>query len=176
MVTTTQARLFRRGLVLYGCLRSANRNIVLARMSHPSDSKGAFGQRNVRLVGAYAAFEDFYEGQGALEYRVRVVSLRTGRAVTNAQTGKPPPNAYNGEAFPIGIGPTESIVLRANGAVAWIARNRYSDTPTFEVRKADGSGHLLLDAGENIHPMSLTRAGKEVTWVAGGQTKRTSLK
>ena len=61
----------------------------------------------------------------------------------------------------------QSVVVRANGHVAWIASNLVGEESlvVYEVRKHDASGTALLDTGTDVDPgsLSLTTDGR-VRW------------
>jgi hypothetical protein len=72
----------------------------------------------------------------------------------------------------------ESIVVKVDGAVAWIG----SDTsiishrgPRIEVRAASGSSNSLLDSGPRIDPRSLRLHASTLSWRDGAVTRHATL-
>jgi hypothetical protein len=181
VVHTDHARIYQRAGDTFGCLYSRNRRYKIGDYAH--DDYGVLGQRNVRLAGRYVAFEDYSEGKDGLQYHVVVIDLRDGRRVHDVATG-PTPADTGVQGFAFGIGPTTRLQLRATGAVAWIARNRYSADVEYEVRKRDtnsarGSdgdlGTKLLARGANIAPTSLRLRRSTLTWIQDGQPETARL-
>ncbi len=90
-------------------------------------------------------------------------NLRTGRLIRKLPTGTPmtPRPSW------IGIGPTTAIVVKSDGAVAWIVE---TDFPTeYQVHTVDKSGNRVLASGTDIDPSSLALAGNTLYWTQGGQ-------
>jgi hypothetical protein len=77
----------------------------------------------------------------------------------------------------IGVGNVVAIVVKSDGAVAWIAEDYErtlgtgtpSVTPYFDVEAVDKSGSRLLASGTDIDPSSLALAGNTLYWMQGGQ-------
>jgi len=175
------ARIYQRSGDTFGCLYSRNRRYKISGY-RPRDDFGVAGQRNIRLAGRYVAFEDFLEGQD-MRYTVVVFDLISGRQLHHVATGPTPPDT-GVHGFAYGIGPTTTIQLRATGAVAWIASNRYTLQPQYEVRKRDtnsarGSngdlGTKLLARGPNIAPASLRLHRTTLTWIDSGESRTAKL-
>lgn len=175
VVQNEHVRIYRRRGDTFGCLRSQNKRYKLG--TYRRDDFLIAGQRNLRLAGRYVAYEDFHEGKDGLQYHVVVFDLRTGRRKHDVATGPTPP-ATGVIGFAYGIGSTTAIRLRATGAVGWIARNRYVDSPLYEVRKRDTArsrgvngdgGTELLAQGPNIDPTSLGLRGASLSWNQDGQ-------
>jgi hypothetical protein len=70
-----------------------------------------------------------------------------------------------------------SVVLRPDGAVAWIgaASSIVSHRKQVEVNAATGATPRLLDKGVGIDPESLRLHGTRLTWSNGGRTRSASL-
>jgi hypothetical protein len=132
-----------------------------------------------RLAGIVVAYETFHpypnagDPDGAAWFVV-VRNLLTGRILHRAPTGPAPPHAHY-----VGIGETTNIVVKPDGAVAWVAcdvsregelQNRYS-----EIRAEDRSGRRLLAAGENVEPDSLVLVGSILFWTQDGHTRSAVL-
>ena len=70
-----------------------------------------------------------------------------------------------------------SLVLRADGGVAWIGTGSsiVGGRKLIEVRKADRSGAALLDSGRAVDSGSLRLHGSKLTWMHGGQVRSATL-
>jgi hypothetical protein len=134
------------------------------------------------LAGSVVAYERFCEvfalGTtlerlcGAQESELVVVrDLRTGRVIHRVPTGSPPsvervePSQPGGR---IGAGRMTAIVVRSDGAVAWIVDTR-KRLGTFELHELDRSGARIAAAGSDIDPHSLALAGGTIYWTQGGR-------
>jgi hypothetical protein len=86
------------------------------------------------------------------------------------------PTGTNGPSS-IGLGPVTSLVLKSDGAVAWIARNKPIGEPatSYEVHAVDKTGARLLAAGDEIAPGSLVLAGGTLYWTQGGRPMSATL-
>lgn len=125
-------------------------------------------QREV-LDGAFVAYEDGGGGQATNTYLVVVRNLRTGRVIHKLPTGTPatPRPSW------VGIGPTTALVVKSDGAVAWIVETGY---PTeYQVYAVDKSGSRMLASGANIEPYSLALASNTLYWTQGGLPASGSL-
>jgi hypothetical protein len=71
----------------------------------------------------------------------------------------------------------DSLVMRADGAVAWIAVNHsiVRHASATEVHKLDHR-FLLLDSGSGIDPRSLRLHKSKLTWKHRGATRSASLR
>jgi hypothetical protein len=101
------------------------------------------------------------------EWSVVVRDLRTGRVEHEVPTGtQATPNPHH-----VGVGPVTAIVVKADGAVAWIAEGE--DGP--EVHALDKTGSRVLATGEDIKPHALGLKGSELYWSQGGKWMTASL-
>ncbi len=145
------------------------------------------------LSGAVVAYELASLGEsGPNAWMVVVLDLRTGRAIHRVPTGVPlrPEPGY------IGVGNVVSIVLKSDGAVAWIADDYerttgsiLTEVPYFDVEAVDKSGSRLLASGADIDPSSLALSvgatnigyhslaaeGNTVSWTRDGKPASASL-
>jgi hypothetical protein len=171
-------------VVIRGCAYGHRRSFILVRCG--GEETDAACARTMTLAGPIAAYE-----QG--EWFVVVRDLRTGRVLHRVPTGTPlvPKPGYNG------IGNIVAIVLKSEGAVAWIADDyerttgvvTLSETPYFDVEAIDKSGSRLLASGSDIDPSSLALSvgatnigyhgtaleGNTVLWIQGGKPASASL-
>ncbi len=73
----------------------------------------------------------------------------------------------------------DSIVVKADGAVAWIAQTSSvvsHGTVVLEVHRIDARGQSLLAAGHSIRPRSLKLSGSTVSWRVGSATHTAVLR
>jgi hypothetical protein len=136
------------------------------------------GIRSLTLDGTMVAYGKFrHEGtrytlgeETVSEWHVIVRDLRTGLALHMVPTGMPD------AAHPklIGRGEAEAIVVKSDGAVAWI-NNRVSSENQYEVHALDTTGERVLAIGSDIDPQSLALAGSTLYWTQGGRPMSVSL-
>ncbi|HEY3760059.1 MAG TPA: hypothetical protein VGL37_09870 [Solirubrobacteraceae bacterium] len=113
------------------------------------------------LAGPLVAYEEGGGGEVVNIYLVVVRNLRTGRVIREVPTGTlstPKPGW-------VGIGPTTGIVLKSDGAVAWIAETGFP--MNYEVHAVDNNGSRVLATGSDIDPSSLALADETIYWTAG---------
>jgi hypothetical protein len=157
-------------LAVRGCLYGAKRSFPLGGPVICGGGGGGApcgGMEHFTLNGAYVAYEEnssehMYGEPVHSEYIVVVRNLHTGRVLHRAPTGTPlkPRPDY------IGVGNVVAIVVKSDGAVAWIADDyertlgtgTLSVTPYFDVEAVDKSGSRLLASGADIDPSSLALA------------------
>jgi hypothetical protein len=150
----------RRGRTWACWVRTGSRHLIAATGS--ADGPATLTARRLVLVGRYLAFNQEYSRED-VEESVSVLDVRTGRsrgANAIADVAAPRPEARNA---------VTAIVLRPDGAAAWIARNEDLQPARFEVHALPAHGSAaLLAAGADIDPASLAVAGSRVYWTAGG--------
>ncbi len=137
-------------------------------------SSGCVGTRHEVLTGAFVAYEEF-RTKGAFErgeaiWRVVVRDLRNGRVLRRLPTGvfSPP------EPATIGAGEAVAIVVKSDGAVAWIAETD-GETGQREVHAADATGSRILASGTSIDPASLALGGGTLYWTQEGKPMSATL-
>ena len=83
-----------------------------------------------------------------------------------------------------GVGAITALVVKTDGSVAWIARDRERSSPSsgiapellfYDVYAADRSGTRLLAAGTDVSPSSLALGGSTVYWTQSGTAHTTTL-
>jgi len=81
------------------------------------------------------------------------------------------------EPFIIDIGPTVDIIVKDDGAVAWVAEQfRAPAAPAeYQVIKVDRYGERLLASGMDIDPHSLVLGGSMLYWTQGGKPSSATL-
>jgi hypothetical protein len=137
-----------------------------------SSSAASFGGVAPKaLVGTIVA----YEHLNPREMTVR--DLRNGRILRRLPIGKR--SAADNTRGP---GSAQSVVLKADGSVAWIDRFKREATPgsplttEYEVEAIDGAGTRVLAVGTDIAPKSLALAGSTLYWTQGGKPFSAVLK
>ena len=148
----------------YGCTFSNKRSYALGRydpecLGSPQGG-GCGGVEDITLAGPIGAYEESSEspGEGA-SYTVVVRDLRTGRVLHKVAAGPP------------GRGPTTGIVVKSDGAVAWIVESRAVSNPPaeYQVHVLDKTGNRVLASGSEVEPHSLALAGSTLYWTQGGK-------
>jgi hypothetical protein len=176
MTYTVQHEPLERVRVYRGCVHGGRRELVLGEFGRPCSSSGCGTSiASPVLGGTIVAFErstliEPLNGEGAGEYFVVVRDLRTGRTLHQLATGpgRAPKPRYKGS------GPTTAIVVKPDGAVAWIVDSGIEGS-AFEVHAFDKSGSRLLAVGPDIAPTSLALAGSTLYWTQGGTAHSTTL-
>jgi hypothetical protein len=136
------------------------------------------GIANLCLSGTVVAYEESFNeatrytiGQEVREeWHVIVRDLRTERVLHRVPTGAA------GPAHPkfVGDGGTAAIVVKSDGAVAWVLET--VDVPDrYEVRALDRTGERVLATGSNIAPYSLSLSGRTIHWRQGGKLASSPL-
>jgi len=160
------AVVYRRGVVLYGCLRGVDRRVPLANVF--TSIVGSGSAHHFRFSGDLIAFEYESLGKGAQGYVVQVFNLRTGHRLHDAPAGEIDINGVPG------TGPVTALVLSPEGDVAWIEATAGVNAPTapYEVRIVKGrrGTPVLLDRSDGIVATSLRLSGQTLTWLDGGTT------
>jgi hypothetical protein len=136
--------------VVYSCLRSTNKRMVVARYSSCDCSTSDEPQPTIWLNRETVAANEYGcpPPGGGTECNGIVASFDARRRVKRYA-----------EVVPGGI--VDNLTLKPNGAFAYIA----ADT----VRKADAAGVGQIDAGPGVEEGSLARAGSIVYWTKAGQ-------
>lgn len=131
----------------------------------------------VPLAGTVVAYAEEFNGSGLLgenySWFVVVRGLRTGRVVHRLPTG-----ARMQHIRGVGTGPATAIVVKGDGAVAWITDNWETPGKTqrdYEVHAADRKGSRLLATGNDIGADSLALAGSTLYWTQGGEPRSAPL-
>jgi hypothetical protein len=164
--------------VIRGCAHGQKRSYLLGEAKEQIGGSGGGGSSGVKLetlagtVVAYA--ESAVYGSGSREaprYFMIVRNLSTGQVLHKVTTGvfvKP-------EAMPVNVGPITAIVVKRDGAVAWIVEAGYPDHLEYQVYAIDKAGSRLLASSSEIVPYSLALAGNTVYWTQNGQSASAPL-
>ncbi len=147
---------------IYGCAYAKGHAYVLGPPLSGSSS-GAGGVAREVLAGTILAYEQAMTSSGRgnkSSWLVKVRDLSSGKVLHEAPTGTPSP------PIPglVGAGFTTAIVVKTDGAVAWIVERPLS----YEVHALDETGSRVLASGSNIVPSSLALAGSTIYWTQGG--------
>jgi hypothetical protein len=161
-----------------GCVYGRKHSYKINEEYVPQPTEVDSGIANLALSGMTVAYEESYYGgsryteeqENLEEWRVVVRDLRTGRALHEVPTGMKSP------AHPkfVGDGPTTAIVVKSDGAVAWILA-AVQEHATYQVHALDKTGNHVLATGSDIAPHSLAVAGNTLYWTQGGKPTSAAL-
>lgn len=160
-----------------GCVYGSRRSFRLG-PDFPGSPTTQDTTRHITLAGAVVAYsvEDVV-GESVAEFYVIVRDLRTGRVLADVPSGVPLKKTGR---YDIGVGGVEGLVVKSDGAVAWIAfdglRTTALERMTGQRREfycdlyaLDKTGERLLASGIELAPASLALAGSTVYWTQGGK-------
>ncbi len=163
-----RARVYVLNQSVFGCSVARGRSF---RLGHASRSVAESRVGPVAVGGELAAYCLTSFGVDTVGASVVVRRLTDGVQLKEFRATR----AVGAEAFE-SVG---SVVVRGNGAVAWIgsessivARHRTS----IEVHAAGAGGDRLLDSGPHVDPASLRLHGSRLSWVDGGATRHATLR
>ncbi|MGO9762758.1 MAG: hypothetical protein ACLP1Q_16010 [Solirubrobacteraceae bacterium] len=167
-------------LGVYGCVYRTKRSHFLESVPEATGTPvGGHGLRLATLAGTMVAYEVAGGGPGGSYAYVVVSDLATGKVVHREPTGTPahpePPRTENGlTVHRVGIGPATAIVVKSDGAVAWIVQTPREDG-SYQVHAVDKTGSRLLASGPDIDPSSLALAGSTLYWTEDGKPMSATL-
>lgn len=165
-----------------GCVYGHSRSFAVGFIEECLGTGGACGgTRHITLAGTLVAREEFVASPVlGTKWFVEVEDLRDGRVLHKVPTGVPlePEQKY------VGVGEVEALVIKANGAVAWVARDSersfhvgsVDEVRHFDIGAVDETGYHLVATGSDIDPHSLALAGSTLYWTQGGVPLSTTLK
>lgn len=165
--------------MVYGCAKGHRRYELGEAASCAGGGGGGASCGGIaleQLTGPIVAFtktDIVGTGQGSLSlgsasWLIVVRNLRTGRVLQNVPTGT---RAMSLEGD-TGIGRALAIVVKSDGAVAWIAEDdeQSAGGPTvYQVHALDKTGSRLLASGSDIRPNSLRLVDSTLSWRQGGK-------
>jgi hypothetical protein len=144
-----------------------------------------------RFSGSYVAFVAFAESSNAY---VGVLNMSTGRIRRFREDQEVAPIKLEPSQCPSAVPDcnavcpqVDSLVLKSDGAVAWIAVNFPAPSPSTgvfcgnetppvtEVRRYDSRGLRLVGKGAGIEPKSLRLHGSILTWMDEGSSVTATL-
>jgi hypothetical protein len=168
-------------LSVYGCSHKTGRSYSLGAVP-PSvgTPSGGGGVRLATLDGTMAAYAAGSGGPAGASWLVVVRDLSSGKVVHRVPSGTPahpePPRTSNGLPVGyVGIGPVESLVLKDDGALAWIAQDDFVGHASYQVHALDKTGGRVLAEGPEVEPHSLALAGSTLYWTQDGKPMSTTL-
>jgi hypothetical protein len=143
---------------IHGCAYG-HRSYLLGTV--PNCIRPCGGPEQEILGGPLVAYGEASGDETERFYRVIVRNLRTGHVIREVPTGTPvpPSNAV------VGAGPVTSIVLKSDGAVAWVLET--GSPTTYQVHAVDKNGSRILASSGDIDPSSLALAGNTIYWTQG---------
>jgi hypothetical protein len=162
------ARVYSRGGKVYGCAKASHSSYVLGSASS-SMGQGRVGP--IDLAGVDVGFGRTTSGVDVISAEVVVENLTDGRVLRDH-------GATAGNFGPETAQQVDSIVVKADGSVAWIASvsSIVSHRGTTQVRKSDRTRRTSLDSSRKIKPDSLRLDGSKLTWREGSTTKTATLR
>jgi hypothetical protein len=169
-------------LGFYGCSFRHKRSYLLGSPPAYSSTSGG-GIRLATLAGSMVAYE---AGSASSHYGtswlVVVRDLGSGKVQHRLPTGTPvhpePARIEDGITKQnTGIGPATAIVVKTDGAVAWIAQDAVEGALpyAYQVHAVDKTGSRLLASGPGIDPASLALAGSTLYWTEDGKPSSATL-
>jgi hypothetical protein len=153
---------------VYGCSERTGRRTKLGQTT--SCVRADLISR-VRVAGEVTAYADERCGVDTGSTTIVVMRLSDGKRFQTdpATTGRTLPESYQS---------VDSLVLRRDRGVAWIANAHSIIRPSsadIEGHADDRGGARLLDSGAGIDPGSLRLRGSRLTWKHGGATRSARL-
>ena len=159
--------------VVRGCAHGQKHSYLLGEAEEHIGGSGGGGSSGVQLETlagtdvAYATSAAY--GNNGATYSMVVRDLGSGRVLHRVNTN----SFMKPEATPFGVGPTTALVVKSDGAVAWIVETGF---PTiYQVYAIDKTGTRLLASSADIVPYSLALAANTLYWTQGGQPFSASL-
>jgi hypothetical protein len=149
------------GYYLFACAFGKRKSYEVGPWTEGASPEANVGTWPIVLASvtvAYCRFEEFYNEHTA-KYTFEVRNLRTGRVIfRNAEL-------------------THDIVLKPDGAVAWVTNNLVVAGQGFvpEIHIADKVGVRVVATGAEIEPYSLAVAGDTLYWSAAGRPYSTPI-
>jgi len=153
---------------VYGCANGSGHSYLLGQ--GPKIGPGLARVGRVALAGVDAGYAVGRMGVDTFATQVVVRRLDNGQTLhdVSATTGLLGPEFFQ---------TVQALVVKADGAVAWIADGgsivRY--THRVEVVRLDRRGEATLDTGPGIYPPSLRLSGSRLSWRDHGAVRSASL-
>jgi hypothetical protein len=158
------------GGVIYGCAYGHKGIYLLGKpLPNVGTSEGIGGVKLEVLAGLIVSYKDVSAGPNYNYEAVVVSDLRNGHMLRIIR---------NSERVGAGVGAVVAIVVKTDGAVAWIVEahrelsspiNDFNGIVEYAVEAADEAGKRLLASGPGIDPTSLALAGSTLYWTQGGK-------
>ncbi len=158
------------GSDLFGCLWGAKTYTVWS-----AGEGGVQLAQFVTMRGTYAAFNGGGGSSSDSSSSLGVMDLKTGKERGLAVAVGP--GSYD-------TGRVTSLVLKANGSIAWISQTSGVANPSTpqliptltEVYADDSSGRRMIASSTAISPTSLALAGSAIYWLQGGVAESATLR
>ena len=166
LVIDSVARVYTSAGSVYGCSASGHRYRLGSSQRHPGQP--AIGK--AALAGVDVAYGATTFGVDTSGASVTVRRLDTGRTVRRK-------SAMNGPVGPEAFQSVEGLVVKSDGAVAWIAQANsvVSHRSQIEVDRVDERGGATLDTGSGIDTSSLRLHGSRLSWRHSGAVRTATL-
>jgi hypothetical protein len=158
------ARVYATGASAYGCVVGGSRAY---RLGATGNARGAAHIEAVRVAGRIAAYGLGSTGVDTGHVTINVRALGPGTLLAQ----RPATTQVGIEGFQT----VDALVLKPDGAIAWIATARSIGKPTFvrQLLRLDQQGLRVLDTGPSLDAASLALHGSTITWNYG-TTRRTA--
>ena len=157
-----------------GCAYGRTRSYVLG-IPPVGGPTGSVAALMFTLAGSVVAFEKVDDTElhpGSREEDELVVrDLRGGKTLHRLPTGTSTTPPEHGD---VGIGGATAIVLKSDGAVAWIVAVRGTNTE-YQIHVADATGSRVVAASTEIAPASLALAGSTLYWSQQGKAMSSTV-
>jgi hypothetical protein len=160
------ARVYQSGGTAYGCVAGRAGRLRLGAVGF---SPARAHIETVRVTGRLVAYGLLTTGVDTGFETVNVRRLTTGKLLAQ----RPATTTVGVEGFQT----VDSLVLKSNGAFAWIATARAIGAPKFirQVQRLDRRGFRRLDSGPAVAASSLGLHGSRLTWKHGTSTRTATL-
>ena len=167
LAASAVARAYSAAGVVYGCAAGGARSYRLGQQTTCIMSARV---APVTVAGRLAAYGLEQCGVDTGFTEVVVLRLTDGTVLHEpAATSPAGPESYQS---------VDSLVLRPDGAVAWIGTGSSLGTGArlTEVRRLDRRGEALLDAGSAVRTRSLRLRGSQLSWLHGAARRTATLR
>lgn len=147
-----------------GCLYGQSKSRLIGAANECLSAAGDCGGTDqLAIAGTVVACEQYVSSEvTGNRWLVEVKDLRSGRTLHRVPTGVTfPPNPML-----VGDGSTTTIVVKKDGAVAWIV-DTVQKHERFQVHALDRTGSRVLATGSDIDPHSLALTGSTLYWTQG---------
>jgi hypothetical protein len=153
---------------IYGCAYGHRHSY---RLSPPLECEAHGGGcariHDVVLAGPIVAYAELRLNRQLFGWSVVVRDLRSGRVLHTARSTTTPISR--------GAGPVEELVVKPDGAVAWIVSGPFEPLSGtgYELHALDRTGSRVLASGPSVDSLAL--AGSTLYWMQGGKPFSASL-
>lgn len=163
------ARVYSQNGSVYGC---STKNGRTSRLGSSSATLGQGRVGLVKLAGANAAYVLTFHGVDTGNAEILVRRLTDGTVLHTAP-------AVSRVGGPESFQAVDSLVVKADGAVAWIGAAHSivgHGAGVIEVHRIDSRGKALLDQGGGISPVSLRLHLSRLSWSESGRERVATLR